>query len=147
MILLPPDFKDFLRLLNAQGVEYLVVGGYAVGYYGHARATADLDVWIAAHPHNASKMVHVLRDFGFDSEALSAELFLKPDAIIRMGVPPIRIEILTSVSGVIFDECYRDRKSDVIDGVPVQLISLSHLKTNKKAAGRHKDLSDLEFLP
>jgi len=75
MTLLPTDFKDFLRLLNSKGVEYLVVGGYAVGYYGHARATADLDVWIAANPANAMKVVDALREFGFGGAGLSVELF------------------------------------------------------------------------
>ncbi len=144
---LPPDFKEFLRLLKEHNVSYLLVGGYAVGYHGYPRATADMDIWIATQPDNARRIVATLQEFGFDVPELSTELFLKDRQIIRMGVPPIRLEIITSASGVNFDECYEDRVIDVWDGVEVNLISLSHLKINKKASGRHKDLDDLENLP
>jgi len=146
-IQLPPDFNEFLKLLNEHNVEYLLVGGYAVGYYGYPRATADMDIWIAIKPLNAVKIVVALKEFGFDVPELLPELFLKEDQIIRLGVPPIRIEIATSLSGVSFEKCYAERLVDVLDGVPVNLISLENLKTNKKAAGRYKDLSDLEYLP
>ena len=144
---LPPDFKEFLQLLNAHQVEYLLIGGYAVGYHGYPRATADMDIWIAIRPQNAKKVVAVLKDFGFDIPELQPELFLKEDQIIRMGVPPIRIEIATTISGVDFEACYRERTVDKLDGVLVNLISLEHLKINKRASGRHKDLNDLENLP
>jgi hypothetical protein len=144
---LPSDFKEFLRLLNARGVEYLLIGGYAVAWHGYPRATADMDIWVATDPENADKLVGALKEFGFDLPALSRELFLKADQIIRMGAPPIRIEIATSISGVSFDECYDKRIIDVLDGVEAPIISLQHLKANKKAAGRHKDLDDLENLP
>lgn len=146
-IRLPNDFKDFLRLLNSKDVEYLLIGGYAVGYYGYPRATADMDVWIAVHPGNAEKMVAVMREFGFDVKDLSEKLFLEANNVIRLGMPPLRIEVLTTIAGVDFEECYRDRKTDILDGVEVHLISLKHLKVNKKATGRLKDLSDLEHLP
>lgn len=146
-IQLPPDFKEFLKLLNEHKVEYLLVGGYAVGYYGYPRATADLDIWVAIQPQNAEKIVAALKEFGFDLPELLPALFLKEDQIIRLGVPPIRIEIITTLSGVRFDICYAARHVDVLDGVQVNLISFEQLKTNKKAAGRHKDLSDLENLP
>ena len=145
--LLPPDFKDFLKLLNSKQVEYLLIGGYAVGYHGYSRATADMDIWIAIHPSNAEKMVDVIREFGFAAEGLSAELFLKENNVIRMGVPPFRIEVLTTISGVSFEECYKERTADTLDEVEVNLISLKHLKANKKASGRLKDLTDLEYLP
>lgn len=146
-IRLPLDFKEFLQLLNAHHVEYLLIGGYAVGYHGYPRATADMDVWVAIHPHNAEKLVTVLKEFGFDLPELSADLFLKDNQIIRMGVPPVKIEITTTISGVTFEECYTERVVDVLDGVEVNLIDLKHLKINKKASGRHKDLNDLENLP
>lgn len=146
-IQLPNDFKEFLKLLNARKVEYLLIGGYAVGYYGYPRVTADIDIWIAIKPRNADKIVSVLKEFGFDEPDLSAELFLKQNQIVRMGVPPFRIEITTTISGVNFDECYAARKVDTIDGVEASLISLKHLKLNKQAAGRYKDLNDLENLP
>jgi hypothetical protein len=144
---LPADFRDFLRLLNSHGVEYLVVGGYAVAYHGRPRATGDLDVWVAIHPRNAAGLSLALHDFGFASDEVTADLFLQENRVVRMGVPPLRIEILTSVSGVVFDVCYRARVQDVIDGVPINVIGLAHLKENKKAAGRHRDLDDLEALP
>ena len=144
---LPSDFKEFLKLLNAHQVEYLLIGGYAVGYHGYPRATADMDIWIAMNPSNSQRIVIVLKEFGFDLPELSPELFLKEWQIIRMGVPPIRIEIATTVSGVNFNECYAERVVDTLDGVEVNLISLKHLKLNKKACGRHRDLADLENLP
>ena len=144
---LPPDFKEFLRLLNDRGVEYLLIGGYAVGYYGYPRATNDLDVWIDVHPDNAERMVTVLRDFGFETPELSASLFLQDKNIVRMGVPPMRIEIITAISGVRFHECYAERVTDTIDDVQVNLISLRQLKINKRASRRFKDLDDLEHLP
>jgi hypothetical protein len=144
---LPHDFKEFLRLLNAHKVEYLLIGGYAVGYFGYPRATADMDIWIAMHPANAEKIVMVLKKFGFDLHELSPELFLKEWQIIRLGVPPVRIEISTTISGVDFNECYAERIMGELDGEQVNLISLNHLKANKKASGRHQDLADLENLP
>jgi len=144
---LPPDFKEFLRLLATHEVEYLLIGGYAVGYYGYPRATQDMDVWIAIDSRNAERIVAALREFGFGTCNLSAELFLRAGSIIRMGIPPMRIEVMTTISGVNFEDCFADRVTDSIDGVAVNLISLNHLKINKKASGRHKDLDDLENLP
>ena len=106
-----------------------------------------MDIWVAIHPDNAGKIVAVLREFGFDVSELTAELFLQEKQIVRMGVPPIKLEIVTSISGVEFDECYQERITDVLDGVKVDLIDLTHLKINKKASGRYKDLADLENLP
>lgn len=125
--LLPSDFKDFLRLLNSKQVEYLLIGGYAVGYYGYARATADIDIWIAINPENAQKVVDVIREFGFNVEGLTSELFLQPNKIARMGVPPFRIEVLTTISGVSFEECYAEKTVDVLDGVEVNIISWKDL--------------------
>jgi hypothetical protein len=144
---LPNDFKEFLRLLNANGVEYLLIGGYAVGYHGYPRATNDIDFWIAIHPDNAERMVEVLRQFGFAVPELQKELFLKAPSIVRMGIPPMRIEVTTRISGVSFDECYAERINDTVDGVEANIINLEHLKRNKKASGRFKDLNDLENLP
>ena len=144
---LHPDFKDFLRLLNSRGVEYLIVGGYAVGYHGYPRATGDIDIWIAVSESNARKVAMALRDFGMPEEKISEELFLDKDKVIRMGIPPVRIEIITGASGVNFPDCYSRREAIDIDGVPVNFISLRDLRANKRACGRHKDLEDLEHLP
>jgi hypothetical protein len=106
-----------------------------------------MDVWTAMNPVNADRIVAVLKEFGFDPPELSPELFLKEWQIIRLGVPPVRIELATTISGVDFSQCYAERVVDVLDGVKVNLISLNHLKINKKASGRHQDLADLENLP
>jgi len=146
MTRLPKDFKDFLQLLNVHDVRYLLIGGYAVGYHGYPRATADIDIWIEPEKHTAEKMVHVLSDFGFDRNEISVEIFLQRDKIIRLGNPPLRIEIQMAISGVEFDPCYNERVEDIIDDISVKIISLENLKINKKAANRYKDLDDLEKL-
>ena len=146
MIQLPPDFKEFLKLLNSHRVEYLLIGGYAVGYHGYPRATGDMDLWVAIRQNNAEKLVVALREFGLNAPQLSADIFLQENQIIRMGVPPMRIELLTTISGVDFDSCYSERIVDVIDSVEVHIINLKHLKQNKQASGRYKDLDDLQYL-
>jgi hypothetical protein len=147
MIQIPPDFKEFLRLLNFHQVEYLLIGGYAVGYYGFVRATGDMDVWVKINPDNAIKVVTALKEFGFAVPELSPELFLKEDQIVRMGVPPLRLEILTTISGVEFIACFENRLIAQIDDLDVNLINLEDLKLNKRASRRLKDLLDLENLP
>ena len=143
---LPPDFKEFLKLLNAQGVEYLLIGGYAVGYHGYPRTTADLDIWIRVESNNARKMVETFHQFGLNVPGLGEHRFLERDKIFRIGVPPVRLEIHTGIDGVEFDECYPNRVSGVIDDIGVTLIALADLKRNKAASGRSKDLNDLENL-
>ena len=133
-------------MLNSHRVEYLLVGGYAVGYHGYPRATGDMDLWVAVRQNNAEKLVVALREFGLNAPQLSADIFLQENQIIRMGVPPMRIELLTTISGVDFDSCYSERIVDVIDSVEVHIINLKHLKQNKQASGRHKDLDDLQYL-
>lgn len=146
-IKLPVDFKEFLRLLNSNAVEYLLVGGYAVAYYGYPRATSDFDIWIRLGADNARRIVDVLKQFGFDTPELTPDLFLQKGRMVRLGMPPIRIEVMVEISGVDFDECYLDRLTAEIDGVRADLISLEHLKINKRASGRYKDLDDIEHLP
>src|SRR5687767_10459687 len=144
---LPQDFKEFLNLLRVNRVEYLLIGAYAVGYHGYPRATQDLDIWIASTLENATRIVSVLKEFGFGTTELTTDLLLRPNNIVRMGEEPMRIEILNWASGVDFDDCYRERIIDTLDGVEVSLIGLNHLKINKRASGRLKDLADLEELP
>lgn len=144
---LPPDFSEFLRLLNAHRVSYLIVGGYAVGFHGHPRATADIDIWIPMREDTAQQLVTVLRAFGFDVPQLSADLFLRPDQVIRLGVPPLRIELLTTIAGVEFDACYARAVQGTLGDVEVCIIALDDLKANKRSAGRHQDLADLDHLP
>jgi hypothetical protein len=143
---LPPDFKEFLQLLNSHDVEYLVIGGYAIGYHGFPRTTGDIDIWVAINPRNASALVRALKEFGFNMPTLSEDLFLEEGRITQMGVPPMRIEILTKISGVRFEDCYRKRTVADLGGVRANIISREDLKANKRAAGRSKDLNDLDNL-
>ena len=145
--ILPDDFREFLKLLTEADVEYLLIGGYAVGYHGYPRTTADMDIWVAISPDNAARLVDVFKRFGMQDSQLTSSLFLEQGKIIRMGVPPMRIEVLTEIDGVTFAECYAARVTTEIDGQMVQLISREHLRINKRASGRHKDLADLENLP
>lgn len=146
MATLPRDFKDFLKLLNSKRIEYLLIGGYAVGYYGYPRATADMDIWIAIGKENAKKVTEAIKEFGMDTPDLKESIFLEPGKIIRMGNPPLRIEVLTKISGVDFAKCYKRRKEILIDGIKVKVISFADLLQNKKVSGRHKDMNDLENL-
>lgn len=147
MTRLQADFKEFLRSLNAQRVEYLLIGGYAVGFHGYPRATVDLDVWIKRSKENATRVIAALEVFGFTDARLTPDLLLQADQILRLGLPPFRIEIATTISGVEFAGCYAGRVNATIDGIDVPVINLADLRKNKKAAGRHKDLDDLENLP
>jgi len=134
-------------LLGDEGVRYLLIGGYAVGYYGYPRATADMDVWVEASEDNAAKCAAALEKFGMTTPDLDAALFLEEHRIIRMGEPPLRIEMHTGISGVNFAACYARRQCVDWHGIEVSLIGLDDLKANKRASGRHVDLADLEHLP
>lgn len=143
---LPADFRDFLKLLNSHRVEYLLVGGYAVCYHGYYRNTVDIDFWIAVNPENAARMVRLIREFGFDVPELSDQLFLTKGRIIRMGVEPVRIEVLTEISGCEFSDCYTRRVHGNLDDVPVTIIGLPDLIKNKLSTGRLRDLNDAQRL-
>lgn len=121
---LPTEFSELLKSLNKHEVKYLVVGGYAVAYHGHPRATGDIDIWILRTPENAHRVVETLREFGFDVPELNAELFLEEKGIVRMGHPPLRVEILTSASGIEFESCYRQRVNDDLGGATASIIGL-----------------------
>lgn len=144
--MLNQDFKEFIQSLNDNGVRYLVVGGYAVALHGYPRYTKDLDVWIEMTADNASKVVKALDQFGFGSLDLKEADFVVPDQIIQLGYPPRRIDILTTLPGVEFSECYPSHTTVNVEGVSVNFIDLENLRKNKKAAGRHQDLADLENL-
>ena len=145
MTQLLPDFKEFLRLLSDNAVKYLVIGGYAVGHYGYVRPTGDIDVRVARDADNAHKLAEVMASFGFSD--VDESTFTHPSQIVRMGVPPVQIEVSTFSDGVEFEDCYARRVIEEIDGVMVSVIGLADLRTNKTASGRLKDLSDLEHLP
>jgi hypothetical protein len=141
-----PDFREFIACANARDVRFLVVGGYAVAYHGHPRYTKDLDVWVEPTAENARRLLNALEDFGFGALDLQVDDFLEPDQVVQLGYPPLRIDLLTSVSGLSFDECYPNRPTMDIDEVEVPFIGLDDLKANKRASGRHQDLADLENL-
>ena len=144
---LPQDFKEFLQLLNDNGVEYLVIGGYAVSFHGYVRPTGDIDIWVESSPENARRLTEVFRGFGFAGAVGSGLDLSDPSRIYRLGIPPVRIEIMTAIDGVTFLECLPHRIVQAIDGISIPFIDLDHLKKNKRASGRHKDLDDLEHLP
>jgi hypothetical protein len=144
--MLNKDFREFVELLNASGVEYLVVGGYALAAHGHPRATGDIDFWIGKAPANVGKLVDVLSAFGFASLELQPSDFMAEDAVVQLGYPPARIDLMTSIDGVSFDECFSRRQIVVLGGVSLSFIGLEDFRANKKAVGRLKDLADLEAL-
>ncbi len=144
--MLSQDFKEFIELLNKNNVRYLVVGGYAVAFHGNPRYTKDLDVWIELSIDNSKKILNALYAFGFGSLGLKAEDFLESDQIIQLGYPPNRIDILTTLKDVTFEDCYQARVEFEIEGIPIPFIDIENLLKNKKATGRPQDLADAENL-
>lgn len=117
-----------------------------MAYYGYMRYTGDLDIFIRFSPENAEKVRKALIDFGFSEDVLPSELFQEKGRVIRMGVPPMRIEVLNNISGVTFEECFEHRVIQPVEDIEINFIHLNQLKQNKAAAGRTKDLNDLEHL-
>lgn len=144
---LSQDFKEFIQLLNVHKVEYLVVGGYAVAIHGFPRTTGDIDFWVKPSQENAERVVKSLIEFGFGSLDISIDDFIKNDSVVQLGFPPNRIDIMTSVSGLTFDECLKNKKEVEFEGEKINFISLHHLRINKKSTGRDKDNLDLKNLP
>lgn len=142
-----PDFRELFESLNANKVEYLVLGGYAVVHYGYERTTGDIDVWIAVDEANAARVSEVLQRWGgFSADKVPPAMFLEPNKVYAFGRKPVRVDILTGPSGVTFGDCFARRNNVVWDGVPIPLIGLEDLRTNKLASGRPKDLADLPYL-
>jgi hypothetical protein len=142
------DFRDLLRELLAAGARFLVVGAHALAVHGVPRATGDLDVWIAVSPEDAERVLAALRGFGAPLAALGIgkDDFLRADQVIQIGLPPRRIDLLTSISGVAFEEAWPERVIRTIDGLDVPFLGRAALLRNKRASGRAKDLADLEAL-
>ncbi len=145
-MVLNKDFKEFIESLNENKVQYLIVGGYAVGFHGYPRYTKDLDVWILVSHENAEKVLVALKQFGFGSLGLQKEDFLKPDEFVQLGYPPNRIDIVTSCDGVEFDQCYQTKNQLIIDGLAIDFIDIDNLRKNKAASARPQDLADLDNL-
>jgi hypothetical protein len=140
------DFSDLLAAFNAQGVEYLVVGAHALAVHGHVRATKDLDVWLRPSVENARRALRALAAFGAPLQDLTEQDLASPGLIFQIGVPPIRIDVITAIDGVEFAAAWPDRVEAKLDGLPVPVLSRHHLIANKKAAGRLQDLADVERL-
>lgn len=140
------DFKEFFESLNNNHVRYLVVGGYAVAFHGHPRYTKDIDIWVERSSENADALIRAINQFGMESLGLKEKDFLVPDQVIQLGYPPDRNDILVSITGVEFSDCYPERIEANVDEVKINFIDLEHLKQNKKASARLQDLADLENL-
>jgi hypothetical protein len=140
------DFLEFIGLLEGERVEYLIVGGYAVGVHGFPRYTGDIDFFVAVHPSNAARLVQVFKRFGFGELGLKDTDFLEEDFVIEIGREPRKIQVLTGIDGVHFDECHRNRLIVNHQGLLLPFIGKEELIRNKTASGRPKDRIDLEEL-
>lgn len=144
--MLSQDFREFIELLIKNKAEYLIVGGYAVGVHGHPRFTGDLDIWLNPSPKNAALILRAVNEFGFSSYGLTESDFIKPGNVIQLGYPPLRIDLLTEIDGVAFEECYKNKKEVIVDDLPVSFIGYHDLLKNKKVSGRPRDIDDIENL-
>ena len=140
------DFKDLLALFNKHQVEYLVVGGYALAFHGAPRYTGDMDILVRPNSANASRIMAALSEFGFGSVGLTTADFEQENLVIQLGEPPVRVDIITSLTGVSWEEAYLYRETGKYGDVPVFFIGRKQFITNKKAIGRKRDLADLEAL-
>ncbi len=138
------DLREFVALLNSRKIKYLLVGGYAVAYHGLPRYTEDIDFLIETSPENASLVATAINDFGFANLGLKTDDFLAPENVIQLGRAPNRIDLLTSVTAVSFEEAWKTKVQTELDGLPVWVISKDLLVKNKLATGRRQDLADVE---
>jgi len=140
------DYTDMLKCLNKAGVDYIMVGGWAVNMHGYIRATVDLDIWILADRGNASRVYSALCEFGAPVSGMNPAEFAEDGMIFQIGVAPCRIDIITKISGVRYSDASARAVAKEIDGIPVRVISLEDLIANKLASGRTKDIADAEAL-
>ena len=143
-IQLPHEFKEFIALLNAEKVDYLLVGGWALALHGHPRYTGDIDIWIRPTLQNAEAIIRVLHRFGFPSRKFDPQAFTKAENIFRFGFPPMQVDIINTIAGVDFAACYDNRLIVKAEDTPINVIGLEDFKKNKIASGRPKDLVDAE---
>ena len=143
---LPQDFKELFEYLNPNKVEYMLVGGYADLAYGYVPNTSDIEIVVSDGVENAGRLMQALADFGFGETHLEIELFTGPDSVVRIGVEPMKVEILNYLKGVDFNYAYSRRESVKVEDITVDLISLPDLLLNKRAVGRPKDLVDADEL-
>lgn len=143
---LPAEWKEFISLLSAHGVRYLVVGAHALAAHGRPRATGDIDFWVEPSLENARRVCAALGEFGFTGLAQQIEEFSIPERMATLGVPPLRIDVMTSVDGVQFSEAWSGRLTAHVDGEEIHFLGLEHLRANKVASGRPKDLADVALI-
>jgi hypothetical protein len=141
-----PDFRELLALFNAHHVEYLIVGGYALAFHGAPRFTGDLDIFVKPDMANAQRILTALAAFGFASVGLTPSDFERPDQVVQLGVPPVRVDLLTSITDVSWDEAWAGRVAGSYGDMPVYYLGREQFIANKRATGRTKDLADLEML-
>ena len=141
-----PDFRELLALLNKHAVEYIIVGGYALAFHGAPRFTGDIDVFVRPHQQNAARILDALNEFGFGSVGLTEEDFSTPHKVVQLGAPPIRVDLITSLPGVSWDEAAAAKSPGSYGDVPVFFIGRKEFIANKRAMGRMKDLADIEAL-
>lgn len=144
--MLNKDYKEMLQLLLEEQVEFMLVGAYAMGAHGYPRATGDIDIWVEASNKNASKVICALRKFGAPLEQVSLEDFSSEGTIFQIGVSPRRIDIITKISGVTYQEANQDKISVKVEGLDIPVISLDNFIKNKLATGRRKDEIDVKHL-
>ena len=140
------DFEDFIGLLNKYKVSYLIIGAYALALFAEPRNTGDIDIFIERSENNARKIIKVLKEFGFEGLGLTLKDFIKKNMVIQLGVQPVRIDIITNISGVNFEEAYDTREEIQFGKITANFISKEFLIKNKQATARIKDLADLELL-
>lgn len=148
MMVLTPDFRDVLSELSAAQADFLIVGAWAMSAYQMRRATGDLDIWVRPSPENAQRVWDALASFGapLTTYNITIEELSKPGLVFQIGNDPDRIDILTAISDVSFDEAWESRETYPIDGIPVPVLSIPHLLRNKRAAGRPKDRFDVDWI-
>jgi hypothetical protein len=143
---LSKDWREFLKLLNSRGVDYVIVGAQSLAFHGRPRHTGDLDILVRPSPNNARLLLALLNQFGFEQSNFEETDFLQPEQIIQLGRAPSRIDLLTSISGVSTNEAFASKISAILDGIPVFVLGKDELIRNKRAVGRPQDLADLAVL-
>ena len=146
MLNLPQDFRDLLQILEANNVQYLIVGGYALSLYATPRTTGDLDIFVKIDPENATRILQSLNEFGFGGIGITQEDLLTPSQVFQLGYPPNRIDFLTGIEGVSWEEAFSNRQYTVQNGIRIPVIGQEELIKNKLSTGRQKDFADVESI-
>jgi hypothetical protein len=144
--MLNPDFREMLSCLKGEGADFIIVGAYALAAHGLPRATGDIDIWVRNSPENARKIMRALMRFGAPLSDLSEDDFIAPDLVVQLGVEPCRIDLLTGIDGVGFDEAWQNKVNITVDDLEIYVLSKEDLLRNKVATGRDKDQYDIAWL-